>query len=314
MELSDGPVRGEPLADAAGRPLLADHSETGGRRPPWSLRSLAGRHKAATVSFLIILIVIGLCFLGPLFYHTDLAHGNLAVADLPPGSPGHPLGTDDVGFDELGRLMVGGRLSLEVGFCAALFATIFGSIWGAAAGYFGGVVDAVMMRIVDALVSMPSLFILIFIAQLVTLNIPALILLISYVAWLGPARLVRGEILSLKVRDFVRAGHTMGGGASHAIGRHLLPNVAGTMLVNATFQVADAILYVSALGYLGISFPPPNTDWGTMLSTGTQVVEAGYWWMVVFPGTVIVIVVLALNLIGDAVGDAFTARTRGQHV
>lgn len=288
----------------------------GGRTRPSARMRVARelrRHKLASISIIIVILLAAVCFVGPDIYHTNQIHGELIDSNLPPGSPHHPLGTDDLGFDELGRLMAGGRLSLEVGLVAAIFATAFGAMWGAVAGYFGGLADTLMMRIVDALSSMPSLFILIFVAHIFTLNPPVLILLISYVVWLGPARLVRGEVISLKQREFVQAGHIMGGSARHAIGRHLLPNTAGTMLVNATFQVADAILYVAALGYLGISLPPPDADWGTMLSNGTQFTQAGSWWMVVFPGAVIVLVVVAFNIIGDALSDIFAARTAGRH-
>jgi len=305
------PVVPTPLAT----PLPARAAERG----RWTRRIRGiGRvlvaYKLAVAGVIIVVALAAFCFVGPMVYHTEQVHGDLAAANLPPGSPGHPLGTDDVGFDLLGRLMLGGRTSLIVGICAAIFATLFGAVWGAVAGYIGGVGDMLMMRVVDALSPMPSLFILIFISHILPLNLLLLILLVSFVAWLGPARLVRGESLSLKVRDFVQAGHTMGGGATHAIVRHLLPNTAGTMLVNASFQVADAILYVAALSYLGISLPPPNADWGTMLSNGTQFTHAGYWWMIVFPGAAIVLVVMAFNLIGEALSDAFTTRTRGSNV
>ena len=300
----------------AGDPPPGVRSRSGrlARRPAAPGRWHGLRHrKLAAASAVLVIGLIAFCFLGPVLYHTDQLHASLVNSDLPPGAPHHPLGTDDLGFDELGRLMLGGRLSLEVGLAAAVFATAFGAVWGAIAGYFGGLADSLMMRIVDALASIPSLFILIFVAHTFTLNLPMLIVLISYVAWLGPARLVRGEVITVKVREFVLAGHTMGGGARHAIGRHLLPNTAGTMLVNASFQVADAILYVAALGYLGISLPPPSADWGTMLSSGTQFTQAGYWWMVVCPGVAIVLVVLAFNIIGDALSDTFTTRTLGSH-
>lgn len=309
---------GSPLSVPPAPSDAATHTDSRGRHPerphPPRRAEFARtaravfRRKLAAASVIVVLLMACACFLGPLLYHTDQVHAQLASADLPPGSPGHPLGTDDVGFDELGRLMLGGQLSLEVGLCAAVFATAFGAIWGAVAGYFTGPADAFMMRIVDALSSMPSLFILIFISHLFSLNLPVLILLISYVAWLSPARLIRGEVLTLKAREFVQAGHTMGGGARHAISRHLLPNTLGTMLVNASFQVADAILFVAALGYLGISLPPPNDDWGSMLSNGTDFIQAGYWWMAAFPAAAIVLVVLAFNIIGDALSDELTAR------
>ncbi len=275
-------------------------------------RRSRGHATAGYVAAAVVLLVALACFIGPLFYETEQRYGELSESSLPPGSPGHPLGTDSFGFDLLGRLLVGGQLSLVVGLSAAIFATGFGALWGAVSGYAGGRLDGVMMRIIDALSSIPSLFILIYLSTVMTINLPTLILLISYVAWVSPARLVRGETLSLKMREYVAAARTMGGGPSYIIRRHLLPNSLGTILVSASFQVADAILYVAALGYLGVSLPGQKADWGTLLSNGIQYTQAGYWWMILFPGAAIVLVVTCFYLIGDAMSDAFTTRGRTQ--
>ena len=186
-------------------------------------------------------------------------------------APGHPLGTDPDGYDVLGRLMVGGQVSLEVGLAAAVLATVLGTLWGAVAGYFGGFArrgdDARGRRAAlhpDAVPRADR-----------GLDVPAapkfaLILVIALTSWLTTSRLVRGEALSLRVRDYVQAMQVMGGGGPRAVLRHIAPNAVGTIIVNATFQVADAILLVVALSYLGLGIPPPHTDWGGMLSNGVN--------------------------------------------
>jgi peptide/nickel transport system permease protein len=300
----DLPTRAIP----PGEPAQADQA---GEQPAGrALLSAFAENRLAVAGALLLLLLALFCFVGPHFYHTDQVHANLATADLPPGSPGHPLGTDNLGFDELGRLMEGGQASLEVGIAAALFATIFGALWGAIAAVAGGIVDSVMMRVVDAVSSIPSLFFLIFLAHILSFSVPVLIIVIGYVAWLVPARLVRGEALTTISRDFVQAVRMMGGGMPRMVLRHVIPNAVGTMAVNATFQVADAILVVAALGYLGIGVPPPQADWGTMLSNGITFAQAGYWWMIFPPGIAIVLTVVAFNFIGDGLRDALSVRAR----
>jgi peptide/nickel transport system permease protein len=273
------------------------------------LRVFAENKLAVTGASLLAVLVL-FCFLGPHLYHTNQVQANLATADLPPGSPGHPLGTDNLGYDELGRLMVGGQASLEIGLAAALFATIAGALWGAIAAVLGGFADALMMRIVDALASIPALFALIFLARVITFSVPVLIIVIGFIAWLVPARLMRGEALTTATKEFVQAVPMMGGGTGRIVVRHVIPNAVGAMVVNATFQVADAILILASLGYLGIGVPPPQADWGTMLSNGVSFFEAGYWWMVFLPGSAIVLTVMVFSFIGDALRDALSPRLR----
>ena len=264
-------------------------------------------NKLAIIGVVIIVAFVLFCFAGPLVYHTDQIHTNLGEANLPPGGA-HALGTDQDGFDQLGRLMIGGRSSLEVGVAAAVLATVLGTLWGAVAGYVGGIVDAVMMRVVDAAMSVPALFLLLVLSAIITPTLGVLILVLALISWLATARLVRGEALSLRVREYVQAVKVMGGGGLRIVLRHIAPNAVGTIMVNATFQVADAILVIVALSYLGLGVPPPAVDWGGMLSHGTQYVYVGYWWLIYPPGIAIVLVVVAFNFIGDALRDAFEVR------
>jgi peptide/nickel transport system permease protein len=268
-------------------------------------------NKLAVVGAVVVILMVLFCFLGPVFYSTNQTNAQLAllnsVENAAP-SNAHLFGTDANGFDMLGRIMFGGQTSLEVGFAAAAIATVVGVLWGAIAGFFGGWVDTVMMRIVDVLLSIPLLFLLIVLAVIFQSSLGLLILVIGFTAWLVPARLVRGETLVLRVREFVQAVRVMGGTSRRIVLRHVVPNTVGTIIVNATFQVADAILYLAALGFIGLGVPAPQTDWGSMLSDGVNYAASGYWWEIYPAGVAIVLVVVSLNFVGDALRDAFEVR------
>lgn len=288
------PIDDVALADSRGRGTLT--------------RKLIGvvENKLAAVGLGIIVLFILFCYVGPLIYHTDQVHIDLSQATLPP-SRAHPLGTNEVGYDQLGRLMVGGQSSLEVGIAAALLAGVFGTLWGAISGYAGGFIDSAMMRIIDALLAVPALFLLLFLTSIARPTVGLLILVIALISWLGPARLVRAQALVLRTRDYVTSVRLMGGGPLRAVVRHIAPNAIGTVVVNATFQVADAILIVAALSFLGLGIPPPAANWGDMLSNGINYTYDGYWWLIYPPGLAIVAVVVAFNLIGDASRDSFAS-------
>lgn len=266
------------------------------------------QNRLAVVGLVIIALFVLFCFVGPHLYHTDQIHTNLDRVSLRPGTAGHPLGTDAEGYDELGRLMFGGQSSLEVGFAAAAIATLVGTLWGAISGFFGGLVDTVLMRIVDGLLAIPTLFLLLFLVTIVRPSIGIMIFVLGLTAWLVPARLVRGESLTLRVREYVQAVRVMGGSAWRSVFRHILPNVAGTVIVNATFQVADAILLIAYLGYLGLGIQSPATDWGAMLNSGTNFIYTGEWWLIYPPGLAIILVVVAVNFVGDGLRDAVEVR------
>ncbi|MDQ6880208.1 MAG: ABC transporter permease [Candidatus Dormibacteraeota bacterium] len=264
-------------------------------------------NKLAVVGLGVVIFMFLFCFVGPLIYHTDQINTDITQFTQAPSAT-HPLGTDDVGYDVLGRLMVGGQTSLEIGIIAALLATTFGVLWGAIAGFVGGLLDQVMMRIVDSMLAVPTLFLLLVLAAMFVPSVPMLILIVATAAWLVPARLIRGETLSLRTREFVDAVRVMGGTDARIVLRHIIPNTIGTIMVNATFQVADAILTVAALSFLGLGVPPPATNWGNMLSNGVNYTFAGYWWLIYPAGLAIVATVVAFNLIGDAMRDAFEVR------
>ncbi len=268
-------------------------------------------NKLAVIGAAVIVLMVLLCYLGPVFYSTNQTNANAALmysTQNSPPSASNPLGTDATGFDMLGRIMYGGQVSLEVGFAAAGLATAIGVIWGAVSGFFGGWVDALMMRIVDVLLSVPLLYLLILLAVIFHPSLSLLIFVIGFTAWLGPARLVRGEALSLRVREYVQSVRVMGGTGRRIVLRHIIPNTIGTIVVNATFQVADAILLLAALGFIGLGVPLPLTDWGSMLANGVNYALDGYWWEIYPTGIAIVLVVVSFNFIGDALRDAFEVR------
>jgi peptide/nickel transport system permease protein len=258
----------------------------------------------ATAGGLVIVAMFAFCFAGPAVYHTDQLHVFLSQANLSPRA-GHPLGTDNDGSDELGRLMQGGQVSLEVGAAAGILAAVLGSLWGAVAGYVGGAVDAVMMRIVDAGIAIPAIVLLLLLKAIYRPTTGMLILVIAGTSWLSTARLVRAEALTLRTREYVQAARVMGGGGLRAIVRHIAPNAMGTIVINVTFQIASAILLLAALSWLGLGVVFPSVDWGDMLGAATQTIDDGYWWQILAPGIAIMIVVIAFTMLGDGLRDGF---------
>jgi peptide/nickel transport system permease protein len=264
-------------------------------------------NKLALAGVIMVVAVTLFCFAGPLFWHTNQVAVNIFDVNKAPSGK-HPLGTDDLGYDVLGRLMAGGQSALEVGFAVAVIATGLGVIYGVISGFFGGFADVVLMRFVDIVLAIPVVYLFIDLASEFRPTLWLLILVLALLSWLGPARLIRGETLSLRVREFVEAVRTMGGGSSRIIARHLIPNTAGTIVVNATFQVADAITTLAVLSYFGFSLPPPTATWGGMLENGVNFLFDGYWWEIYPAGLMIVITVLAFNFIGDGLRDSLDVR------
>jgi peptide/nickel transport system permease protein len=266
-------------------------------------------NKLALASLVMIAFMVLFSFVGPFFYHTDQVHTNLSNVLCTPGGS-HLLGCDNVGYDEVGRLMVGGQVSLEVGFAAAIVAVIIGTLYGAFSGFIGGPVDSFLMRIVDAGLSIPAIMVIIILSVVFHPNAIVMIFIIAVFYWLGVARLVRGETLSLRTREYVQAVKIIGGRRSRAVVRHVIPNAIGTIIVQTTFAVADSIIILAGLGFLGLGVQPPQTDWGDMLSGGLTFLQSGtnYWWLIYPPGIAIILTCIAFNFVGDALRDAFETR------
>jgi len=288
--------------------LIPEGGEVVSTGSPWALilRTFA-QNKLAIIGVGIVVLVVLFSFVGPLIYRTDQTNTNIIAAHLPPGGS-YPLGTDSEGFDVLGRLMEGGQSSIEVGLAVGFIATLLGLIYGAVSGYVGGWLDGLLMRLVDVAYAIPIVFLFIFMAEVFRPNLMLLIVLLVATTWLIPARLVRGEALSLRTREYVQAVKVMGGGSWRIILRHIVPNTIGTIMVTVTFQVANAILTLAVLQYLGFGLPPTVPTWGSMLSDGTTFLQDGYWWQIYPALFMIVITVVAFNFIGDALQDAFDVR------
>ena len=232
-------------ADTPGTPegALAVTKPRGLMRRGWEVFA---ENRLALASLGMLVFIVLFCFVGPLIYHTDQVHTNLTDSLCPPSAQ-HPLGCDALGYDQLGRLMVGGQTSLEVGFAAAIVAVIIGTLYGAFSGFIGGPVDSFMMRIVDAGLSIPYVMVVIILSVVFHPDTIIMIFVIAVFYWLGVARLVRGETLSLRTREYVQAVKVIGGGRSRAVVRHIVPNSIGTIIVQTTFAIADSQLGATRL-------------------------------------------------------------------
>jgi ABC-type dipeptide/oligopeptide/nickel transport system permease subunit len=298
------------LQPPPGPPTLAEGGEVTVIQSGWRLflRSFA-ENRLAVIGVGTIAFFVLFCWVGPLFYHGNTSVSALFNSNTAPGS-GNPVGTDGQGFDILGEMMVGGQTSLEIGLLSAGIATVVGTLWGAIAGLAGGIVDGFMMRVVDVLLSVPFLFVVLIVGAKYGSTVLLLSVIIGIFSWLVPARLVRGEVLTLRVRDFISAARAAGSGRTRLVYRHLIPNALSVVIVNITFQVADAILAVATLGFLGFGLTFPTIDWGDMLSNGSANLLNGYWWEIYPVGACIVLTVLAFNLVGDALRDSLDVRLR----
>ena len=238
----------------------------------------------------------------------DPAAIDISQSLLPP-SWQHPLGTDDLGRGVLVRMLYGARISLLVGFLAVGISCAIGILLGALAGYYGRWVDALIMRFVDIMLCFPTFFLILAVIAFLEPSIWNIMIVIGLTSWMGVARLVRAEFLSLRQRDFVLAAQALGASDLRLIFRHILPNALSPVLVSATLGVAGAILTESALSFLGIGVQPPTPSWGNMLITGKQTLGSA-WWLSVFPGLAILITVLGYNLLGEGIRDALDPRLK----
>ena len=265
-------------------------------------------NKLALAGVAFVVFILLFCFVGPHIYVTNQVDTNL-INTLCPPSGSNLLGCDSLGYDQLGRLMVGGQTSLEVGLAAAVVSVLFGTLYGAISGFAGGFIDSLMMRVVDAGLSLPSLMVIIILSVIFHPTPTVIIFIIAVFYWFGVARLVRGETLALRNREYVQAVKVIGGRPMRSVIRHIVPNAIGTIIVQGTFAVADSILTLSVLGYLTLGVAPPATDWGSMLSGGLTYIQGGnYWWLIYPPGVLIILTCISFNFIGDALRDAFETR------
>ena len=233
---------------------------------------------------------------------------DLKAVLMAPGGE-HLLGTDPLGRDVLSRIIYGSQVSLKVGFVAVGLATLIGLLVGALAGYYGGWVDQVLMRMVDLMLCFPTFFLILAVIAILEPSIWNIMVVIGLTSWMGVARLVRAEFLSLRERDFVMAARALGASDARLIWRHLLPNALAPVMVSATLGVAGAILTESALSFLGLGVQPPTPSWGNILTAGKDNIEIA-WWLSLFPGLAILVTVMSYNLLGEGVREAIDPRLK----
>ncbi|MBI4312920.1 MAG: ABC transporter permease [Chloroflexi bacterium] len=264
-------------------------------------------------SLALLLVVLAAIF-GPLVSPNDPNAGDLSKALQPPawqsgGSAALPLGTDAVGRDILSRLIWGARISVLVAVVATAVGSSVGVPLGLIAGYYGGKVDSLIMRLTDVMLAMPIILVAITIVAIFRPSLMNVILVISLGIWAGYARIVRGEVLSLKERDFVALARVAGASPGHIMARHILPNVFNTIIILATLNVGTVILFEAALSYLGLGVPARTPTWGAMVNDGHQYLSVA-WWITTIPGLAIVFTVLGANLMGDWLRDALDPKRR----
>jgi peptide/nickel transport system permease protein len=270
------------------------------------------QNKLAMISVFVLGFLVIACFFGQYVWHTNQTSllAQIGVPQNAAPSLSHPLGTDINGFDELGRILYGGKYSLTLGFLAGLITILIGTVYGMISGYFGGIVDSIMMRILDAALSIPSLFLIIALVAIFGKSTPFLIIVIGTTSWFLTARLIRSDALVIKNLEYSQASISMGATKLHVIRRHVFVNSMGNIVTVGTFSVADSIQLLSALGFLGLGIQLPATDWGTMLNEGTQELFNGYWWEVFPVAILFIIVIVCINFIGDALRDISEVRLR----
>jgi peptide/nickel transport system permease protein len=268
------------------------------------------RHRPAMVGLALITGLAFVALLTPFLAPFDPAAqgADIVATRFQPPSWTHPMGTDRFGRDVLSRVLYGGRVSLAIGTVAIVIAITIGSLVGAIAGYARGWIDTVSMRTVDLLLSFPRLVLLITIVALVQPSVLVITLVLGLTGWMGTSRLVRGEVLSLREREFVLAARALGFGRRRILLRHVLPNVSGPIIVAATLGIGNTILVEASLSFLGLGVPPPAPSWGLMVAAGKDVMLDAPW-IALFPGLAIVLTVMSFNLVGDGVRDALDPKS-----
>ena len=271
-------------------------------------RLMRQRMNAWALGFLAALVL--LCGIGPKLSPYDQSQQDLELKATNP-SMGHWLGTDPLGRDKLTRILHGGRVSLEVGLLATAVAAIIGVIYGMTSGLAGGRTDAAMMRIVDILYAFPFINFVILLMAIVGREFWLIFVAIGAVEWLTMARVVRGQVLALKNLEFIIAARACGAGFWHIVWRHLLPNVMGPIIIYASLTVPGVMLLEAALSFLGLGIQPPDASWGVLIQEGAKSVES-YPWLLIYPGIFFSLTLLALNLLGDGLRDAFDPKSMSQ--
>lgn len=293
-------------ADTHALPLTRPPSSPGQARLAWERFR---RHRLATSGLVVLCVLVAAAVLADVVtpYDPDLPDVE-AIREAP--SLQHPMGTDQIGRDQLTRLLHGGRFSLQVGLFATLVSILIGTSIGALAGFYGGTLDNLLMRLTDLMFTVPRLLVLLLIGAIFKTTLVLIIILLGATSWMAVARLVRASFLSLREKEFVEAARSIGVRDARLIVRHLLPNALGPVIVAATLGVAGAILVESTLSYLGYGVQPPTPTWGNMLQNAQSEMYAAPW-LAIFPGLLIFVTIMAINFVGDGLRDALDPRSLG---
>jgi len=294
-----------PSADRLPAPIAPEDLEQGTSLWQDAWHRLA-KNKLAVFGGSVLIVLTFACIVGPWLSPYGYEETNLDNTFSPP-SAAHWLGTDQLGRDLLVRLLVGGRISIGVGLCATCVALTIGVVYGAVAGFFGGKLDSVMMRIVDIMYALPFTIFVILLMVFFGRDIWLLFLAIGAVEWLTMARIVRGQIMSLKKMEFIEAARSLGLGKRRIIFRHMIPNVLGPIIVYTTLTIPAVMLLEAFLSFLGLGVQPPLSSWGVIIKDGAEKMEE-YPWLLLFPGVVFSLTLFSLNFLGDGLRDALDVR------
>lgn len=318
MAESSAPPEGARTLPTVAVPVgaLPDPARTGGAVPLPAGRSLlwlAWRRFAANRLALVALVIVVALYAAALLAPVLAPYDPTAIEDvletryLPP-SWAHPFGTDEFGRDLFSRALYGARVSLSVGLLAVAIAVFVGTLYGALAGYFGGIIDAALMRTVDVIIAFPSFFLMLMLVGLFDANLWTMVLILGLTSWTGTARLIRGEILSLKERPFIESARAIGLPHRWIILRHLIPNAMAPVLVSAALMVGGMVGAEAGLSFLGIGIRPPTPSWGNMISAGQDALLVA-WWIAFFPGCLLAITIICFSLLSDGLRDALDPKT-----
>ncbi|MCA3749377.1 MAG: ABC transporter permease [Rubrobacter sp.] len=293
---------GAGQAQVAEPPVSEGYGKIEGRTQRQIVWRRFKRHRLALVGGVVLIFLYAAAILAPWIAPYGYDEIDVTALNQPP-SLEHPMGTDRLGRDELTRVLYGGRVSLMVGLCVGVFSTLIGAVVGIVSGYYGRVVDTALMGFTDYMLVLPFLPLLLVLGSLFQFTPVTITFALVLLLWMDLARLVRGQVLSLREQEFVLAARAIGVSDLRIMLRHILPNVVGVLVVKATLAVALAILLESAISYLGFGIQPPTPSWGNML-TDARATMTTQWWLTVFPGLMIVITALCVNFLGDGLRDA----------
>lgn len=304
-----GPTMLIPSATAT---IETPQGPQGERRSQWQLfRRRFFRHRLAVASIVVLVVLAVLCFGAAWFAPYDPKSQDLLLGPVAPNGT-HWFGTDELGRDQLSRLLYAGQISLAIGFAVALISTVIGTSIGAVAGYFGQTTDRTLMWFTDLFLVVPEIAILAIALKYFGQEDITIVLVLAGLFWMYDARVVRGQVLSLKEKEFIEAARSVGASPFRIITRHILPNAIGPIVVNATLAVAGAIIAESTLSFLGFGVQPPDTSWGNMLADAEGYIGTSQAYLLYFPGIAILITVLAVNFLGDGLRDAFDPQSGRQ--